>query len=208
MNRRRIYSFLTRSRFLHLEDALSIGKVRLFVGEYRRGEGASATAYHYVDVDDARVVFHDLAAGRPVNFTDYKGTPGDEPQSRVLKIKANSGKVWIEVANGPGQVIGEGAVKPAGKPDVAVSVPLTTWEARRLGHAALAYIRAWETRYLLDVAPVVPQSPVYGDGTKVDLNNQVEQDTFRAYAAARGGEVPPSREALRAWWRQQNGGGA
>jgi len=42
------------------------------------------------------------------------------------------------------QVIGQGAVKPAGKPDAAVNVPLTTWEARRLAMAVLAHLDAWE----------------------------------------------------------------
>lgn len=33
----RIYSHITQSRFLHVEDALSIGKLRLFGGNYRQG---------------------------------------------------------------------------------------------------------------------------------------------------------------------------
>jgi len=168
-SRQRIYSHITRSRFLHLEDALAIGKVRLFVGQYRKGQGASATAFHFLDTADARVLFSDLAWSKPVDFTDYKGTPaqpgndGNGPQSRVLKVKTKGDKVWLEVQNGPGQVVGQGAVKPAGKPDAAVSVPLSTWEARKLAHAALAYVRAWEDRYLLDLAPTAPSGNVPAD---------------------------------------------
>jgi hypothetical protein len=126
IERNRIYSHLTRSRFLHVEDALAIGKLRLFVGEYKRGQGASSTAFHFLDVDDARVLLSDLAWSKAVDFADYKGTPtlsggnGEGPQSRVLKIKAGGDKVWLEVQNGPGEVVGEGAIKPAGKPDAAV----------------------------------------------------------------------------------------
>jgi len=154
--RKRIHSYITKTRFLHLEDALDIGKIRLFVGQYRKGNGASATAFHFLDLADARVLFADLAWAKPVDFTDYKGTSnGDGPQSRVLKINGpkDKNKVWLEVQNGPGEIVGQGAVKPAGKPDAQVSVPLSTWEARKLAHAALAYVRAWEARHLLATAP-------------------------------------------------------
>ena len=161
--RKRLYSHVTKTRFLHLEDALNIGdnasraKIRLFAGEYRKGGGATATAFHFLDLDDARVILSDLSWGKKVTFTDYKGsTNGDGPQSRVLKIKANGDKTWLEIQNGPGETIGQGAVKPKGKPASAVSIPLTTWEARKLAHAALAYIRAWETHRLLDAAPTAP----------------------------------------------------
>ena len=155
VERKRMHSYLTRSRFLHVEDALSIGKLRLFAGQYSRGRGASSTAYHFLDVSDARVLFSDLAWSKRVDFVDYKGTPaasagtGEGPQSRVLKVKASGDKVWFEVRNGPGEVVGEGAVKPKGKPDAAVSVPLSAWEARKLAFAVLAYVRAWEARHLV-----------------------------------------------------------
>jgi hypothetical protein len=169
IERKRVYSHLTRSRFLHVEDALGIGKLRLYVGEYRRGKGASSTAYHFLDVNEARVLFSDLAWAKPVDFgPDYKGTAnGDNPQSRVLKVRTKEDRVWVEVANGPGEVVGEGAVKPKGKPDAAVSVPLTAWEARKLAFAVLAYVRAWEARYLLDTASAAPApapSPAQGVG--------------------------------------------
>ena len=72
--RKRLYSHVTRSRFLHLEDALDIGKVRLFAGEYRKGHGATATVHHFLDLDDARVLLADLSWGKKVEFTDYKGS--------------------------------------------------------------------------------------------------------------------------------------
>ena len=128
-----------------MEDALDIGKVRLFAGEYKRGQGASVTAAHYLDVADARVLLSDLAWGKAVDYVEYKGRAnGDKPTSRVLKVKRNGDKVWLRLENGPGQVIGEGAVKPAGEPEAVVNVPLTVWEARRLAFAILAHLDAWE----------------------------------------------------------------
>jgi hypothetical protein len=136
---------MTRTRWLHLEDALEIGKVRLFAGQYKRGEGAKVTACHYLDLPDARVLFSDLASGKAVDFIEYKGTDNhDGPRSRVLKLKRNGDKVWFRFENGPGQRIGQGAVKPAGDPEAVVNVPLSVWDSRKLAHAVLEHMRAWE----------------------------------------------------------------
>jgi hypothetical protein len=99
-----------------------------------------------MDVADARVILSDLAWGKAVDYVEYKGTAngGDGPTSRVLKVKRNGDKVWFRLENGPGQVIGEGAVKPAGEPEAVVNVGLTVYEARRLAHAILAHVAAWE----------------------------------------------------------------
>lgn len=39
----RIHTVFTRSRFLHVEDALEIGKIRLFAGQYQAGQGMNGT---------------------------------------------------------------------------------------------------------------------------------------------------------------------
>jgi hypothetical protein len=56
----RIYSHMTQSRFLHIEDSLKIGKLRLFAGNYRRGHGMAEKGHanHFIDLADARVIFH------------------------------------------------------------------------------------------------------------------------------------------------------
>lgn len=145
VERYRIHSHMTRSRFLHVEDSLDIGKVRPFGGEYVKGRGAKATAIHYLDVADARLLLSDLAWGKPVDYVEWKGSAnGGEPTSRVLKVRTNGDKVWIRLENGPGQVIGQGAVKPKGDPAAVVNVPFTVWEARRLAPTVLAHLDAWE----------------------------------------------------------------
>ena len=151
--RPRICSEITRSLILHVEDALDIGKVRIFLLSYQRGQGASATAAHYLDVADARVVAADLADGRlPSKFTDFKGSANgaEKPVSRVFKLDDRGDNqrapIVLQVANGPGQVVGEGAIKPAGKPDVEIAMLLTRWQARRLGHALQSYLLAWQIR--------------------------------------------------------------
>lgn len=142
--RYRVYSHITKSRFLHIEDALDIGKLRLFAGDYQKGEGAKAVAWHFLDVADARVLFNDLAWGKAVDYIEYKGTANNgQPTSRVPKVRTNGHKVWVRLENGPREGIGQGAVKPKGEPEAVVNVPLTTWEARRLAFAVLAHLDAW-----------------------------------------------------------------
>ncbi len=145
--REQFYQFMTRSAFLHLEDALDIDKVRVFAGKYQRGEGAQATAAHFIDLDSARVLFSDLSAGQAaIDYCEFKGSPrGPEgkPVSRVLKVRSGKdGKVWVRLESGPGKVIGQGAVKPAGEPTTVINVPFTQWQAREMGMAALEFLRA------------------------------------------------------------------
>lgn len=152
----RIYSQVTPSAFLHVEDALAIGKLRLFAGRYEKGKGASATAHHYLDLDDARLLFTDLAAGKvPVTdekeqaYVEYKGSGEGIPVSRILKVQARPDRVFFELSYGPGEHlgegIGEGAVRPVrGAQRQSVTVALSWLEARKMALAVLAHLTAWE----------------------------------------------------------------
>jgi hypothetical protein len=144
-DRPRIASHLTKSRFLHIEDSLELRKLRFFIGSYERGAGAGSTAFAFLDLDDARVVLNDLAWGKQMDFSDYKGSQNATViTSRVLKIQVQDAKCWIQVQNGPGTMVGPGAVKPNGKPTAEISIALSTFEARRMALACLAYIQSWE----------------------------------------------------------------
>lgn len=140
--RNRLFSHLTRTRFLHIEDALERRKLRFFMGSFERGKGSNQTAYAFVDVDEMRVILHDLADGLPVDYSSFAGgkTNADLIISRVVKMRTKDGQVWIQVQNGPGVHQG-GVVKPNGRPAVEISVPMTIFEARKLGHACLAYLQ-------------------------------------------------------------------
>lgn len=148
--RTRLFSCMIQSRFLHIEDALSKDdpKLRFFVGSFERGQGANATAYAFLDIDDARVVLNDLSWGKAVDFIDYKGGKDSNGQviSRVLKIRSHApeDKVWVELHNGPGQEVYGGIVKPLGKPWAEIPMPLTVHQSRKMAFACLAYLHAWE----------------------------------------------------------------
>jgi hypothetical protein len=145
--RPRLFSYLTRTRFLHIEDALERRKLRFFIGSFERGHGANQTAYAFLDLEDARVILSDLADGRTVEYSGFGGGRSgmDMIISRVLKIQSRDASVWMQAQNGPG-VYDHGIVKPSGRVTVEISIPLTTFDARRLGHACLAYLAAWQVR--------------------------------------------------------------
>lgn len=143
----RIHTVITRSAILHVEDALAIGKLRLYALSYERGKGAKAHVAHYLNVADARPLMQDLATGglhEP--YTEYKGSrSGDGAVSRILTVKEKPearSPIIIELATGPGEVVGEGAIKPKGKPTSEVAVFLSRWEARKLALAVLEHLQA------------------------------------------------------------------
>jgi len=146
-----ITKWMNRSRFIQVEDALEIGKVRLFLGGYRKGEGMDEHAQHYLDLEDARVIFSDLADGLALVYKEYKGSVNGTVTSRILSVKRDKDAYWFEVTNGPGKASPTGAVMPDGKPSAQVAIGLPVYDARRLGHAVMAYLRAWEARNLLRV---------------------------------------------------------
>jgi hypothetical protein len=98
----RISEHITKTRWLHVEDALDIGKLRLFAGQYTRGNGASHTAHHFLDLADARVIFFDLSLGRvPDNgkgaYIEYKGSNGGDAGTATSALSRWTGSMlgWL-----------------------------------------------------------------------------------------------------------------
>ena len=209
-DRPRIFSYMTRSRFLHLEDALTPaaegkpGKIRFFVGSYERGSGKPAvTAYHFLDDADARVIFADMSWGKAVDIKDFKGSSNgaDGPVSRVLKIKGpKDGKFWVQIDNGPGQVIGAGAVKPAGEPTASISIALPIHDARALALAVIEYMAAWRVTAILRPQASPPAARQVNRETgeitaAADTEALFSEDYDKALADHIGDEVGPEEPA-------------
>jgi len=163
------YTCFTRTAFLHFEDSLDLGKIRLFAGKFKRGSGMGQGAYHFLDVADARPVLMDISWGRPVQFKDYKGGSGSGGViSRVLSIKTQDDTVWIEIKNGPGKKTKTGAVEPAGEATSAVAIPIKIPDARRMALAVLSYIAAQEAaRAVIALIGAGPVSASYGSAGPV-----------------------------------------
>jgi hypothetical protein len=213
----RIHSHVTQSRFLHVEDALSIGKVRIFAGNYRRGQGMDAQghAHAFVDIADARVIFGALARGEQ-GFThkEYKGTPprtrhlarlgagserrpevvgrrnGSGAVSRVLSVAIKGDHVYIELKTGPGKLTNTGAITPNGSAIVEVNVGFKLYEARRMAASVLAYIHAWDVmRMLVNQKMVSPPSPYLLVSTTSEANNVTTHGVSKPNGATRSSVV-------------------
>ncbi len=207
----RIASHVTQSRFLHVEDALSIGKIRLFAGNYRRGLGVQSHAYHFIDLADARVIFAALVRGEPgFSYREYKGTPprnGSSAISRILSVAVKGDNVYVELKSGPGKLTATGAITPNGKPQVEVNVGFKQYEAQRLAATVLAYIHAWDIYRIMIHQQLVGQPAPYllaateavnngtGTLTTVDSESLAEALAAGPHASSDNGNRPVTRKA-------------
>lgn len=134
---------------LHVEDLLDLGKIAIDIWQYSKGNGSSKRFTCYVDVDDARLIAHQILIGKLDNWTDYKGGINEqtgEITARVLRLEqATDTKIAglrINCAAGPGTRMETGAVKPAGKLD-SLTALLPTDEALKMALALREHLQAW-----------------------------------------------------------------
>lgn len=149
----RIIERTTQATFFNIEDALEIGKLRFYVGLYKN-KHVTARVQHYLDLDDALVLLNDLSWGKPVELLDFKGiVKAGVATSRTMKVNCKDGKVYFKLREGPGQVIGKGAVKPdpKAKPDdfTIVNIGIEKEEARKIAYRVLLYVQGWQAKQML-----------------------------------------------------------
>ena len=147
----RIFSYRTNRIMLHIEDMLDMGKIAVDLWQYSKGNGSSKHFTCYVDVDDMRLIAHQLLTGKLEPWTDYKGQANKatgEIVARVLRIEqATDTKIQgirINCAAGPGTRLPTGAVKPAGKLD-SLTALLPADEALSMALAIREHLQAWAT---------------------------------------------------------------
>lgn len=201
IERHRIHTVITRSAILHIEDALEIGKLRLFALSYKRGQGAKAHAIHFLDVADARPLMRDLAAGRlREKYTEFKGSRnGGKPVSRIFTVKDRGQEarspMIIELANGPGEVIGQGAIKPKGKPTTSVAIFLSRWETRKLALAVLEYLQAYAVAQIMRGSELSP----IGDKPAAEHEPNAESENERPFAELTAPPIQADADATSFW---------
>lgn len=180
----RIYEYITKSTFANFEDALEIGKLKIFAGEYTNGSGAKKTLTHFVDTHTARPLLLDMQWAKPIETKDYKGqTKSGTTTSRVLTITTKEKGYFMELTNGPGKETPTGAVTPAGRPETAVNVFLPFAQARMIAAEILEYLTAYK------VAQLVKGGQVFGT-TAVDAGDEtVTQGDPPGTTAESGDEV-------------------
>jgi hypothetical protein len=151
----RIISHATRNRILHVEDALAIRQIRFDLWSFSRGRGSQGQAEAYVDADEARLLFTELATGTlRERFQSIGGSRRDDQVvARVItveEVEANN-PVKITIQNGPGIPQQNGLITPSwwgdkgAKPEAELAVLLDRRTARKIALAVLTHLNAWAT---------------------------------------------------------------
>ncbi len=156
--RPQLFRYVTKDKVLDVGDLLDVdqkrSKIRLILLQFGQDFKATTRALHYADADDLEVVCWDILHGTFQEWTDHKGTVRDETcQARVLTLRKDAkydSPYVLQIRNGPGQVIGRGAVKLI-KAEVSLSLLLSEFDARRLSLAVLDYIRAWKQAHFTEL---------------------------------------------------------
>jgi len=147
----RLASHVTGSTFIHAEDALAIGKLKFYAGEYVAGQGAKAQLAHYLDLPEAWLWMTDMSTGEiGAPYTDTKGYTDKgtgEVRSRVLRLgrgkdKQNRAEIIMQLEDCPGTTTPTGAVIPTGPAETKVRVSFTVHQARSFALVCLAYLQA------------------------------------------------------------------
>jgi len=159
-NRRpQIFRYVTKDKVLDIGDLLDPdpkrSKVRFILLQFGRDFKATTRALHYAEADDLEVVCWDILHGTFQEWVDHKGSIRDGAcQARVLSLRKDpkyDNPYVLQIRNGPGQVMGQGAVKLV-KAEVSLSLLLSEFDARRLCLTVLDYIRAWKQVHFAELA--------------------------------------------------------
>jgi hypothetical protein len=151
----RIFSLVTKTRIIHVGDALNIDRLHLDLYTYKKGQGTSAHVEMYVPTNQARIIFADLSTcklsvnGDGIYTEMWSGTlRNGKPQARILRIGATDANkpAFIEVMNCEGQRLRGGAIKPKkGASQTRVRILLDWRTARTLSLSVLEHLQAWST---------------------------------------------------------------
>lgn len=156
----RIHAYMTKTSYLHFEDSLSIGKIKLFAGRYNMHNKPNYSLRHYIDADTLRPILMNLSWGRDIDIVDYKGGAGDGGIiSRVLSINCKEDKVFWQLTHGPGTKTKTGAVTPARlskeqkeKLTTSVTVMVSKEDCREIACKLTEYMQAWKTAQLISTS--------------------------------------------------------
>lgn len=159
-----------KSKFVEvLDTGFDIGKVALNFIEYddskKSGERITQQIMIYMDFAKFRVFAHDMLSGRfaklaadkKLRYQDLTGTPAErlkaqnreredgKAESRKLSLTPSAKGFFFTAESGPGEEMETGLIKPAGKAEKKVSIPMDADQSKQLVLMTLAAIDAYET---------------------------------------------------------------
>ena len=157
-----IVTYATQSAFFTAYDCLDIGKVKVEVATYERGQGQTGRAVAYLDAADLRLVIHALKTAQfdllfGGKFEAFGGSQRDGAvESRVLRLEHDAGDngrfarfpLRLTVSNGPGKTTANGGIAPDGEPKARVSIRFSMPDLLRLLLETEAYMDAYLSAHI------------------------------------------------------------
>lgn len=159
-----------RSKFVEsLDRSFEIGKVIFNFVEYddskKAGERITQQVMIYMDFAKFRVFAQDMLSGRfaklaadkKLRYQDLTGTSAErlkaqsreredgKSESRKLSLTPSAKGFFLTAESGPGEESETGLIKPAGKAEKRVSIPMDAEQAKQLVLMTLAAVDAYET---------------------------------------------------------------
>lgn len=159
-----------RSKFVEvLNSSFEIGKVILNFIEYddkkQAGDRISQRVTIYMDFSKFRLFAQDMISGRfaklaaekKLNYVDLTGTSVErlksqnreredgKAESRKLSLAPSAKGFFFTAESGPGEATDTGLIKPAGKTEKKVSIPMDGDQAKSLVLMTIAAMDAYET---------------------------------------------------------------
>lgn len=158
INRVQIFKHVTKDRLLDIGDMLSLDrnrcKIAVSIVAFDEEYHATTRVRHYLDATDAKLICYDILNCFFTEWTDHKGTPAKGEDGEAGKLSARICTIRkdpkyrqpyvVKIDNGIGEQLPGGAVKMVESTD-SLTILLSEWDARKLAHTLLDYIRDWET---------------------------------------------------------------
>lgn len=159
-----------KSRFVEsLDRSFNIGKVTFNFVEYddtkEAGNRIVAQIPVYMDFSEFRVFAQDMLSGRFAKFAEMKKNPivqylkgtsaerlkaqnrereDGKSESRKFYLSPSAKGFFFTAELGPGEATETGLIKPAGKPEKKISIPMDGQQAKELVLATLAAVNNYE----------------------------------------------------------------
>jgi hypothetical protein len=148
-----VWSFVSKTRILHLQDVEGIRKAALVFFDYEKGKGTRAYASYYLDYDDIKTLadlsrHYLLFSTFTVRvFDGFRGSSGRARRLQVQVHRQNDvAKLAMRLEEGRGEQQVSGIVKMVGAPETSIACMLPQWNALSFCRATLDYFQDKRTK--------------------------------------------------------------
>jgi len=159
-DRGRIFKLASNTAIMDVRQEFDIDKLSFFLVERSNSNGPNKVLTHYMDLDRFLVVAADIAQCAfvqcwPNGYKEFKGTPKNGGyEARMLEIAHVQGNKYpyiIRLSRGPGEKIGNGAVKMI-REEISGKITVSDFDMRAMCLRVTQEAQAYRTaRHLAEI---------------------------------------------------------